>query len=643
MTTINPILIMLLEANAVLAAFVLAYLVFFKKLTHFSLNRYLLLSAVITSVLIGTINYKHVSVIALDLPQVETSEIAEVEKMDTIVQAPLAADDTNQRSSMDDLLWLIIIVISAGAAYTLARFVLACVSLYHQIKATEKHHGNLYVGENVSAAFSFVNRIYIPKNYLQLSPEKLETVIAHEQRHLTLKHSFDTVFTEILKPFFWYNPLYWFLQKELKTIHEFQVDEWIQNRMPSAQYSKLLMELTVKSAYQNPLYQSFSMHALGRRIKTMNHRHSSAVHKVKYLMFLPLVASLGYAFSYQHSVEYSFTNEPTEKSSLFLFQLPLAKESITSVKPFGPRVNPLNKTHHLHKGVDLVAPLGTPILAAQSGKVRSVVTDQSGYGIRIIIDHNDSIATTYSHLQKTFVKQGQEVLVGEQIATCGSTGRSTGPHLHFEVILNQEVKDPKSYFVGELMNLGREKTIENSTVFTVILDAGHGGDDGGNVEAEHLEKDINMNAVMMLKQKLEAQKVNVVLTRSTDETLSLKKRVDFTMFHPNAVFVSLHANANSATESASGIDIYIPKGEDERAVESQKLAQLTEIELKNQNLKIRAIQQAPYFVLTESEVPAILVELGFMTNAEDLQQMNSAEYLQQLAEAIAKSLMLYNK
>ncbi len=643
MTSINPILIMLLEANAVLAAFVLVYLLFFKKLTHFSLNRYLLLSAVVTSVLIGTINYEHVSVIAIDLPQIESAEIAEAEEIDTIAQVPIAADDTNQRSSLDNLLGLVFIVIMAGSAFTLVRFTLAFVSLYRQIKSTEKHTENVYVGENVSSAFSFVNRIYIPKSYLQLSPEKLQTVIDHEQKHLTLKHSFDTVFTEILKPLFWYNPLYWFLQKELKTIHEFQVDQWMQHRMSSAEYSKLLMELTVKSQDQNPLYQSFSMHALGRRIKTMNHEHSSAIHKVKYLLFLPLAASLGYAFSYQHSVEYSFTSEPTETSNLFLFQLPLAKESITSVKPFGPRVNPLNKTRHLHKGVDLVAPLGTPILAAQSGKVRSVVTDQSGYGNRIIIDHNDSISTTYSHLQKTFVKQGQEVLIGEQIATCGSTGRSTGPHLHFEVILNQEVQDPKSYFVGELMNLGRDKTIENSTVFTVILDAGHGGEDGGNVEADHLEKDINLKAVMMLKQKLEAQNVNVVLTRSADETMSLKKRVDFTMFHPNAVFVSLHANANSATESASGIDIYVPKGEDERAVESQKLAQLTEIELKNQNLKIRAIQQAPYFVLTESEVPAILVELGFMTNAEDLQQMNSAEYLEQMAEAIAKSIMLYNK
>ncbi|MDP4686937.1 MAG: N-acetylmuramoyl-L-alanine amidase, partial [Salibacteraceae bacterium] len=633
--------IMLLEANAVLAAFVLVYLLFFKKLTHFSLNRYLLLSAVVTSVLIGTINYEHVSVIAIDLPQIESAEIAEAEEIDTIAQVPIAADDTNQRSSLDNLLGLVFIVIMAGSAFTLVRFTLAFVSLYRQIKSTEKHTENVYVGENVSSAFSFVNRIYIPKSYLQLSPEKLQTVIDHEQKHLTLKHSFDTVFTEILKPLFWYNPLYWFLQKELKTIHEFQVDQWIQHRMPSAEYSKLLMELTVKSQDQNPLYQSFSMHALGRRIKTMNHGHSSAIHKVKYLLILPLVASLGYAFSYQHSVEYSFTSEPTETSNLFLFQLPLAKESITSVKPFGPRVNPLNKTRHLHKGVDLVAPLGTPILAAQSGKVRSVVTDQSGYGIRIIIDHNDSISTTYSHLQKTFVKQGQEVLVGEQIATCGSTGRSTGPHLHFEVILNQEVQDPKSYFVGELMNLGREKTIENSTMFTVVLDAGHGGEDGGIVANEHIEKDINLKAVMMLKQKLEAQNVNVVLTRSADETMSLKKRVDFTMFHPNAVFISLHAN--SAVESASGIDLYIPKGEDARAVESQKLAQLTEIELTNQNFKMRAVKQAPYFVLTESEVPAILIELGFMTNAEDLKQMNSAEYLEQMAEAIAKSIALYTK
>ncbi|MDP4662581.1 MAG: hypothetical protein NWS74_02865, partial [Salibacteraceae bacterium] len=91
MTTINPILIMLLEANAVLAAFVLVYLLFFKKLTHFSLNRYLLLSAVVTSVLIGTINYESVSVIAIDLPQTESAEIAEAEEIDTIAQVPIAA------------------------------------------------------------------------------------------------------------------------------------------------------------------------------------------------------------------------------------------------------------------------------------------------------------------------------------------------------------------------------------------------------------------------------------------------------------------------------------------------------------------------------------------------------------------------
>jgi hypothetical protein len=154
MTTINPILIMLLEANAVLAAFVLVYLLLFKKLTHFSLNRYLLLSAVVTSVLIGTINYEYVSVIAIDLPQIESAEIAEAEEIDTIAQVPIAADDTNQRSSLDNLLGLVFIVIVAGSAFTLARFTLAFVPLYRQIKSTEKHTENVYVGENVSAAFS---------------------------------------------------------------------------------------------------------------------------------------------------------------------------------------------------------------------------------------------------------------------------------------------------------------------------------------------------------------------------------------------------------------------------------------------------------------------------------------------------------
>jgi len=99
-----------------------------------------------------------------------------------------------------------------------------------------------------------------------------------------------------------------------------------------------------------------------------------------------------------------------------------------------------------HNGLDIAGPLGTPIYAAKPGKVITAGWNSGGYGNYIILQHTDGTKTLYGHMTKLYVKAGNQVEQGETIGAMGSTGRSTGPHLHFEIIINGKRVNPLSYF-----------------------------------------------------------------------------------------------------------------------------------------------------------------------------------------------------
>lgn len=84
--------------------------------------------------------------------------------------------------------------------------------------------------------------------------------------------------------------------------------------------------------------------------------------------------------------------------------------------------------------MDIATGLGTPVYAADAGRIESVQYLKTGYGIHIIINHGNGFKTLYGHLSKVLVSEGQNVGRGDQIGNEGSTGRSTGPHLHFEIM-----------------------------------------------------------------------------------------------------------------------------------------------------------------------------------------------------------------
>lgn len=128
------------------------------------------------------------------------------------------------------------------------------------------------------------------------------------------------------------------------------------------------------------------------------------------------------------------------------------KNARTMTSPFGPRADPLTGVPSFHTGIDLAEPCGAPILAAADGTVKFQGA-AGDYGYRVVVEHEQvdgkPLLTTYSHLQAISVKAGQKVKQGDTLGDEGTTGWSTGCHLHFEVILDNWYTDGWTWLTGE--------------------------------------------------------------------------------------------------------------------------------------------------------------------------------------------------
>lgn len=117
---------------------------------------------------------------------------------------------------------------------------------------------------------------------------------------------------------------------------------------------------------------------------------------------------------------------------------------------FGYRIDPLYKTVKFHPGLDFTAPQGSPIYATADGVVRTAGNLGNGYGNHVIISHGYSYSTLYGHMYRIKAKSGQRVKRGEVIGYVGNTGKSTGPHLHYEVIKGRKHLNPIYFFYNDL-------------------------------------------------------------------------------------------------------------------------------------------------------------------------------------------------
>lgn len=194
----------------------------------------------------------------------------------------------------------------------------------------------------------------------------------------------------------------------------------------------------------------------------------------------------------------------------------------------------------------------------------------------------------------------------------------------------------------------------NQTPITVVLDAGHGGEDGGCEGNGLVEKDLNLDIALRIASLLRKQGVNVVLTREIDELLydknsdyegkkkyqDVRRRLEIAKEQENPVLVSIHMNYFAQTQY-SGLQVWYSKAD----ARSRILANLVQSNIKY-NLQLnnkRNIKEATssIFLLDNATFPAILIECGFLSNPDEARALSDENYRQKLAEIIFNSIMTY--
>ncbi len=139
--------------------------------------------------------------------------------------------------------------------------------------------------------------------------------------------------------------------------------------------------------------------------------------------------------------------------------VPIRDGAKNIVSGFGYRIHPIYRTRRMHTGVDIAMKRGTPVYASGDGTVTMPSSGMGGYGVHVLIDHGFGYQSLYAHLSRSVVRPGKHVKRGELIGYVGSSGLSVAPHLHYEVIKNNQKVNPIHYFYNDLKPADYEEVI----------------------------------------------------------------------------------------------------------------------------------------------------------------------------------------
>ena len=174
------------------------------------------------------------------------------------------------------------------------------------------------------------------------------------------------------------------------------------------------------------------------------------------------------AKSYEEVVEMA-KNQEIRMENIPAIQPVLNKDLTRVASGYGMRIDPVYHVRKFHQGMDFTAPTGTEVFATGNATVAFSGWKQ-GYGNTVILDHGFGYQTLYAHLYKSLVRKGQKVRRSDIIALVGNTGKSTGPHLHYEVRLNDRPIDPRNYYFYDLSPEEYDQMIQLSNNFGQMLD-----------------------------------------------------------------------------------------------------------------------------------------------------------------------------
>ena len=194
-------------------------------------------------------------------------------------------------------------------------------------------------------------------------------------------------------------------------------------------------------------------------------------HVVEAARKLDVIASQLYHQSVSYDTLFALARNKSDMLAHIPGIFPLKETELKYISSFfGYRPDPIYKISKFHSGIDFSAAMGTEAYATGDGVVFDVEKSAWGYGNMVTIDHGFGYKTRYAHLQKALVRKGQKVKRGQCIGLIGNTGKTTGVHLHYEVLKNDVQIDPINFFYNDLTPEQYNQILEQSTLPTQTMD-----------------------------------------------------------------------------------------------------------------------------------------------------------------------------
>ncbi|MFA6402527.1 MAG: peptidoglycan DD-metalloendopeptidase family protein [Salinivirgaceae bacterium] len=420
---------------------------FYRKKTFHRVNRLVLLFILISSLLIPNLELPQNSLLALN-PSV-AFEWKNIELWaDSFSTEPVAPNQ-------NPVCWLLVLkmLYLIGVSIFSLRFLNQLIRLIRlRLRSSTKKSASqvLVYTKNKITPFSFFYWIFLPED--EFAHIDKHPIIEHERTHAQQWHSIDLLFTEIFSIFLWFVPFVYSFKNSIKSVHEYLADSrTIQYHSNLIDYLKLLASDTEKYNLTG-LSNNFYCKTLKNRITMITKSKSTPISKIQYLLILPALAVMTIACSnFDKNIEPKKNKiDSLEDSSITdvyhrKFVLPIEGSKCSLSSGFGMRYHPIKKMEMMHNGIDFKSETRTPVVAVADGVVIKKEFQKDTYGNVVVIEHANGLVTLYAQLSEFKTELGQSVYQGQEIGLVGSSGMSTGPHLHFEVRKEGEFVNPADY------------------------------------------------------------------------------------------------------------------------------------------------------------------------------------------------------
>ncbi len=307
--------------------------------------------------------------------------------------------------------------------------------------------------------------IFLPRAVLERNePGLVESVLAHELAHIRRWDDLLLKAQLVISALYFFNPLAWLAVGKMREESDRACDELVlsRGRLTAKTYGQSILTVLKLGLASEPSVTpalASRKRRLKARLETIMVKNALRKNGVRTLYPIPTALALGLVLlpmagassgaASGGDVVTALQESSSGQEQAVAMSSPMPGARVSAA--WGPMLHPFSGEETHHRGIDLVGRPGAEIRAAAGGTVAEATADYSGgdaHGTVVVLDHGNGIKTFYSHLERLDVAKGQRLAKGEVLGTQGATGKVTGPHLHFEVWVNGEFRDP-ALFVSE--------------------------------------------------------------------------------------------------------------------------------------------------------------------------------------------------